>query len=305
MRAQPLKRPLQLFTGKGGVGKTTVVLALALAHAERAGTKPLIVELGHRASIQSAVDVAIGWTPTEIAPNVHATNIVADDAIAFVLARWLRVRTVANRMLRLAAIQAFVRAAPAVVEVATIERILSLAQEGFDPILVDADASGHARMFVSLPSVFASLRAGGPVAVLLDRMKTVFADPSRVAMHLVTLPGALPIHETLELDRALREDGHIAMGTVIVNRMMPKLEVDVERIEALCVHVTGSGERALARDLERWALELREALENRRRVDALRARIAREVYEVGVLPSARPSMTELRALGRVLLGDAS
>ncbi|MDQ3036582.1 MAG: ATPase, partial [Myxococcota bacterium] len=43
----PRARRLQLITGKGGVGKSTVVAALALAWAER-GRRPLVVELGHR-----------------------------------------------------------------------------------------------------------------------------------------------------------------------------------------------------------------------------------------------------------------
>ncbi len=37
--------PIQLFTGKGGVGKTTVAAAIAV-DAARHGQRPLVVELG-------------------------------------------------------------------------------------------------------------------------------------------------------------------------------------------------------------------------------------------------------------------
>ena len=51
-----LDRRLLMFTGKGGVGKTTIVASLALEAARR-GRRPLIVELGHRASMESVFGV--------------------------------------------------------------------------------------------------------------------------------------------------------------------------------------------------------------------------------------------------------
>ena len=49
-------RRLLLFTGKGGVGKSTVVASLALEAAAR-GKRPLIVELGHRHTMRSIFGV--------------------------------------------------------------------------------------------------------------------------------------------------------------------------------------------------------------------------------------------------------
>ena len=47
-----LSRRLLLFTGKGGVGKSTVVASLAMEAARRGG-RPLVVELGHRHTMRS------------------------------------------------------------------------------------------------------------------------------------------------------------------------------------------------------------------------------------------------------------
>ena len=67
----PFDRQVQLVTGKGGVGKTSIVLGLALAAAER-GMRPLIVELGHRASVETILSSEpIGYVPREIAPGVR------------------------------------------------------------------------------------------------------------------------------------------------------------------------------------------------------------------------------------------
>ena len=58
MPFDPHRHRVQLFTGKGGVGKSSVVAAHALACA-RAGLRPLVVELGHRATMESIFDVRV------------------------------------------------------------------------------------------------------------------------------------------------------------------------------------------------------------------------------------------------------
>jgi anion-transporting ArsA/GET3 family ATPase len=73
---------LQLVTGKGGVGKSSVVAALALRAAKR-GKRPLIVELGHRATMQSIFGMdALGHAPVEVGGGVRAMNIDFRAAIS-------------------------------------------------------------------------------------------------------------------------------------------------------------------------------------------------------------------------------
>ncbi|HFE46900.1 MAG TPA: hypothetical protein ENJ18_15650, partial [Nannocystis exedens] len=79
-RASP---QLFLFTGKGGVGKSTLVAALGVAAAGR-GLRPLIVELGHRASMASIFPGAtIDHQPRSIAceGRLSAMNIEHDEAL--------------------------------------------------------------------------------------------------------------------------------------------------------------------------------------------------------------------------------
>src|SRR5688500_14392327 len=73
--------PLSLFTGKGGVGKSTVVAAVAVEAARR-GKRPLIVELGHRASMQAIFGAAtFGHAAREVAPGVHASSFDLGTAL--------------------------------------------------------------------------------------------------------------------------------------------------------------------------------------------------------------------------------
>ena len=60
-----------LYTGKGGVGKTSVAAATAVLCAER-GIRTLVVSTDIAHSLADALDVPVGPTPRAIAPNLWA-----------------------------------------------------------------------------------------------------------------------------------------------------------------------------------------------------------------------------------------
>jgi len=65
-----------LVTGKGGVGKTTVAAATALAAAD-AGYRTLVTSTDPAHSLSDALTVPLGSDPTEIAPNLDGQQIDA------------------------------------------------------------------------------------------------------------------------------------------------------------------------------------------------------------------------------------
>ena len=212
---------LRLFTGKGGVGKSTLVAGVALACAER-GQRPLVVELGHRASMEGLFGVeGIGYAPREVAPGVHARNAEARDAIEDYVVTQVKVRALARRIVQQKTLAGLLEAAPAVTEVVTLDMLDRVVREGrFDPVLVDLDATGHAKMFLSLPEVFAGLARKGPLATLLERTTALLRQADTV-LHLVGLPAPLPAQELLELDAALQGQGAVRLGAVALNRVPP------------------------------------------------------------------------------------
>ncbi|HLW16419.1 MAG TPA: ArsA-related P-loop ATPase, partial [Actinomycetota bacterium] len=65
-----------LFTGKGGVGKTTVAAATAL-RAARAGQRVLVMSTDPAHSLADSFDLPIGGEPTTLEKNLFGQQIDA------------------------------------------------------------------------------------------------------------------------------------------------------------------------------------------------------------------------------------
>ncbi len=69
-----------LFTGKGGVGKTTVAAATA-ANAAAAGHRTMVMSTDPAHSLADSFDVEIGSHPVQLAPNLWAEQIDAQERL--------------------------------------------------------------------------------------------------------------------------------------------------------------------------------------------------------------------------------
>lgn len=278
---------LELITGKGGVGKTTLVAALAL-EAARQGRKPIVVELGHRASLTAIFNKAIGFAPVLVSPGVHATNIALAPALLDYLTRRLRVAAIARRVAESETLAPFFEAAPAVLEVLTLERLEAL-METFDPVLVDLDATGHAEMFLDVANVLGGL-ADGALGEVLKGLTKLLSDRDKTRLHIVTLPERLPLHEASELIQRTQAQGRVALGTLWVNRTQER-PIAKEDDEAL----RGLEQRLIEPQQALHALQ--EALAAHDEAQALIASLPMPVMSLPALASM--SHEALHALGRV------
>ncbi|MCB9615229.1 MAG: hypothetical protein H6722_22560 [Sandaracinus sp.] len=285
MAFDPHRHRVQLFTGKGGVGKSSVVAAHALASAA-AGHRPLVVELGHRATMESIFDVApIGYEPTPVGDGVHACNLVLEDALTDYVREQVKVRALASRIVRQPTLRRFFEAAPAVNEVVALRRLARLADSGaFHPILVDLDATGHALMFLGLADVFEGLVGAGPLQTILDATTSLLHDAERTVLHLVTLPAELPAREAIQLHARLVAERRVALGSLVINRVpSPPFdatdEAALDALEAFVPADVALGRRAL------------------RRVEHAHARVAQLRHELPLPTVVLAESDALRAAG--------
>ena len=225
---------VHFFTGKGGVGKSTLTAAMAIACAKE-GKRPLVVELAHRASMLPIFGVSeVGYKEVSVGDGVSAMTMSLQPSLADYLKSHLKVASVAKRLSKSQTLNRFFQAAPAVSEVAMLHKLELLRESGkYDTILVDLDATGHAMMFLSLPEVFETLSTdGGPLRKLLASFVALLSDPTQSQLHFVTTCEELPINETRELNQMLIEKGHVSLGNIFFNRV-PRLPFERSFIEAI------------------------------------------------------------------------
>ncbi|MET0399548.1 MAG: TRC40/GET3/ArsA family transport-energizing ATPase, partial [Longimicrobiaceae bacterium] len=240
-----------LVGGKGGVGKTTVAAALAVALAD-AGGRVLVLSTDPAHSLGDALGTRLGPEPAPVAgvPGLEALEVDA----ALERARFLeRHRGTLARLLERGTYLAaddvaglLELAPPGMDELGALLRLLDLADR--DPalrVVVDTAPTGHTLRLLDLPRT-----AGGWIAALeamearhrgvalalagayrpdaaardlaalradVERLAALLADPARTRFVLVATPEPVVLAETRRYLGALRERG-TAVAAVVVNR---------------------------------------------------------------------------------------
>jgi anion-transporting ArsA/GET3 family ATPase len=236
-----LDRRLLFFTGKGGVGKSTVAAATALL-AANVGKRVLLVEVDAKGDIPAQFEQRpVGFTPRQVYPGVLAMAMDTEASLQEYLRLNLRV-PVLGRVGPLAKALDFVAsAAPGVKEILTIGKICWEVREAIegrsdiDLVVVDATATGHIAAQLGAPGAIRELVDVGPVRAQTQWLSELLQDPAITAVNVVTTPEEMPVVETIELVEKLRAEVPVPLGTVVVNRVLPELftHTDESTFEAL------------------------------------------------------------------------
>lgn len=223
-----LDRRILLVSGKGGVGRTTVTVALARA-AARAGKRTLVCEIANPEGGPSAIGRLLGGRglspePAPVEKNLDACHLWAREGHEGFLRTVLPGRALIKAALRSKAVDKFLTAAPSFHEMGVFYHLLTLLEaehkgrRRHDMVVLDMPATGHTLALTGLPRILLRLMPGGPIAALLRRGQAILNDPEQGAAWVVTLPEQLPVTEAIELLAGLAETDMPA-GGVLLNRM--------------------------------------------------------------------------------------
>ena len=222
-----LTRRLLVFTGKGGVGKSTLSAATALLAARR-GKRVLVCEVNAGDRIPALLGVPpVGPSIGSLGENLWGVDVRPHEAMIEYGLMKLRYAALVNAVLENRLMRYFLKALPSLSEVVMLGKILFHVREleggrpRFDLVVLDAPATGHGLSLLRIPQVVMATVPPGPLQDDMRWMGELLADPAQTAINLVSLPEDMPVNETLELDRALRDVARLPRGVCFLNGVWP------------------------------------------------------------------------------------
>jgi anion-transporting ArsA/GET3 family ATPase len=270
-----LDKQLVFVTGKGGVGKSTVALALGMAAARR-GKRTIVCEVAAQEHTSRVLHRAeVGFHEVEVAENLWNISIDPDESMREYVLLQVKVRAMRDLLFRTKMFTYLAAATPGLRELVTIGKIWELALEdrkvkggrSYDLVIVDAPATGHGVAFLETPRTFARIARVGPIKAQAELLDSFICNHRRTGVALVAAPEEMPVNESAMLERTLTEEVGVAVDRVYMNGLYPERFADdeVERLErAVGAGVSPGAEAAI-----------RAALSQRRRTETQRRQLAR------------------------------
>jgi len=232
------------FSGKGGVGKTTMASATAIRYAIE-GEKTLIVTTDPASNLADVFEQAIGHkiTPITGIKNLHAMEIDPDEATKEYKEKIIGPFREIMPEDVLASINEQL-SGPCTTEMASFDRFIDFMEtDEYDVIVFDTAPTGHTIRLLELPvdwskHIEESAKGSGqtclgPVQTIqdskdkYDRATNLLKDPERTSFIFVMRPEELSLYETLRASKELETIG-VKSGELIINGMLPEEVCEIE-----------------------------------------------------------------------------
>jgi arsenite-transporting ATPase len=244
-----------LYSGKGGVGKTSLAAATAV-RAAAIGQRTLVVSTDAAHSLADALDVKVGAAPTPVSPGLDALEVDVNQELSShwgVIHEWLTrfmtfrgvEETVAEEMAIL----------PGMEELFSLLKVKGYADRGaYDVIIIDCAPTGETVRMLGVPEILnfyftrifpiqrTVVRSVRPVVkkmtdmpipsddvfgavkalyLQMEGMGPLLQDPGRSSIRLVLNPERMVIKESQRLYTYLNLFG-FPVDCVIANRVLPE-----------------------------------------------------------------------------------
>jgi arsenite/tail-anchored protein-transporting ATPase len=244
-----------LYTGKGGVGKTSVSAATAMRLA-RQGYRTVVLSTDAAHSLGDSLDTPLGPEPREIMPNLWAHEV---EVLHEMDEHWTTLQTYMNTLLSSQGLDSVVAeemtVLPGAEELAGLVRIVNHYDSGkFDVVVVDCAPTGETLRLLSFPDaarwwlqkifpiqrkMARLLRPVGRMVMpdvpmpqdnifdaverlltQIDRIHALLIDPQMTSVRIVLNPEKMVVKEAQRVFTYLNLFGY-ATDMVVCNRVLP------------------------------------------------------------------------------------
>jgi len=219
------------FTGKGGVGKTTISCITAV-HIAQKGFKTLIVTTDPAAHIGEVFDVKINDEPSEISEHLFAVMIDQEKAFIEYKDRVLKDAHGKYSEDMIAAMEEELNS-PCIEEMAAFDKFIRFIESSvYDVIIFDTAPTGHTLRLLDLPFDYAKQaemminttegsKAKRETENRFRKIIELIRDPERSVFCLVLYPESTPILESYRAMLDLKNAG-IETQLVVANMVLPE-----------------------------------------------------------------------------------
>lgn len=246
---------LILYTGKGGVGKTSIAAATAL-HIAKSGKKVMIMSTDQAHSLADSFDVKLSSEPTKITENLDALEV---DVVVESEEAWGNMKdymktiltTKANDSIEADELLVF----PGLEELFSLFKILDIYEHmSYDTLIVDCAPTGETLSLLKFPEMFGQMietalpvkrkmvKSVGPLIEKvtkmpmpedsvfqdvenlvnkLERLQDLLLDKTTTSLRIVTTPEKIVIKETKRNFTWLQLFNY-NVDAIIVNKVYPK-----------------------------------------------------------------------------------
>lgn len=223
------------FSGKGGVGKTTMAAATAVYHSNK-GKRTLLVSTDPAGNLGDIFECEVGVEPVNISENLSVVQMDSDAITDAYKNRMLEPLAAILDEFALAQVKEEFNSG-CTVEIATFDKFTDFLEDNlYDLIVFDTAPTGHTLRLMTLPNEWnkfikksaegSGQTCIGPVSQIegarakYEHAVKTMQDANRTKVYLVSRPEKTSVYETLRAKSELEKTG-IHNFHLIINGVLP------------------------------------------------------------------------------------